>query len=208
MRAYKKYFDQALRLKYPGKAPEYIRETESLFLRIRTDLDFVSVSGNPMDRRLYISAYFLALIQLMDREGKSVEEIRSLVTGIASEYVRPKNKWQAFLKRLPAKLIKTELASILLKKMDRMVSRKFHPEGFRVRVITAKEETLGFGYGVDILECGICKLFARHGFSKYAVLLCEVDYITSSLAGLQLVRTGTIANGAEKCDFRFKKIEG
>ena len=61
--------------------------------------------------------------------------------------------------------------------------------------------------GCDILECGICKLFARHGFSKYASLLCEVDYITSTRAGLQLVRTGTIANGAERCDFRFKRID-
>ena len=59
----------------------------------------------------------------------------------------------------------------------------------------------------DILECGICKIFARHGFSKYAFLLCEVDYITSALAGLQLVRMGTIANGAEKCDFRFIRID-
>lgn len=208
MKAYKKYFDQALRLNYPGRAVDYIRETEFLYQGIRADLGFVSSSGNPMDRRLYISGYFLALIQVLDRDGKSMEEIRSLVTGIASEYVRPKNKWQAFLKRLPARLIKSGLASILLKKMDRMVSRNAHPEGFRVRVLTGKEETLGFGYGVDILECGICKLFARHGFSKYAALLCEVDYITSSLAGLKLIRTGTIANGAERCDFRFKRTGG
>ena len=36
-------------------------------------------------------------------------------------------------------------------------------------------------------------------------ILCEVDEITSALAGLKLVRTGTIANGAKKCDFRFIK---
>lgn len=207
MQAYKKYFDEALRLNYPEKAAWYIRETESLFDRIRKDLHFASYSKNPMDKRLFISGYFLAVIQLLDREGKSMEEIRKLVIGIASEYVRPKNKWQAFLKRLPAKLINTRLAAVIFKKMDRRISRRSHPDGFRVRVITGKEETLGFGYGVDILECGICKLFARHGFSKYASLLCEVDYITSSLAGLRLVRTGTIAIGADRCDFRFKRAD-
>jgi len=30
--------------------------------------------------------------------------------------------------------------------------------------------------------------------------------LTSNMAGLILIRTGTIANGAEKCDFRYKRI--
>ncbi|MFI5156145.1 MAG: L-2-amino-thiazoline-4-carboxylic acid hydrolase [Chitinophagales bacterium] len=42
---------------------------------------------------------------------------------------------------------------------------------------------------------------------KYASILCEVDKVTSGLAGLDLIRTGTIALGAKKCDFRFKKIK-
>jgi hypothetical protein len=33
-----------------------------------------------------------------------------------------------------------------------------------------------------------------------------VDEITSSLAGLKLIRTGTIALGAKKCDFRYQKL--
>lgn len=57
----------------------------------------------------------------------------------------------------------------------------------------------------DILECGICKLFKKHNYEKYSSILCEVDEITSRLAGLKLIRTGTIALGAKKCDFRFKK---
>ncbi|WP_373549566.1 L-2-amino-thiazoline-4-carboxylic acid hydrolase [Haliscomenobacter sp.] len=82
-----------------------------------------------------------------------------------------------------------------------------HPDGFLANIITDKAETYGFGYGVDILECGICKLFKKHNYQRYASILCEVDEITSKLAGLQLIRSGTIANGAKKCDFRYKKIE-
>ncbi len=40
--------------------------------------------------------------------------------------------------------------------------------------------------------------------SATASILCEVDKLTSSLAGLEMVRSGTIANGAAKCDFRWK----
>lgn len=42
-------------------------------------------------------------------------------------------------------------------------------------------------------------------YPENASLRCEEDYITFALAGLQLVRTWTIANEAEQCDFRFRK---
>jgi hypothetical protein len=88
--------------------------------------------------------------------------------------------------------------------LDKKINAKGHPEGFLAKVITDKNETYGLGYGIDILECGICKLFVKNSAQKYTSILCEVDRITSTLAGLDLVRSGTLAGGAEKCDFRFK----
>jgi hypothetical protein len=92
---------------------------------------------------------------------------------------------------------------MLLREFDKKVSTRAHPDGFVTKIITDKKETLGYGYGFDIIECGICKLFEKHDLKKYASILCEVDHITSGLAGLKLIRSGTIANGAVKCDFRF-----
>ena len=86
------------------------------------------------------------------------------------------------------------------------VVTKGNEAGFRAGIITDKKETYNFGYGFDIYECGICKLFQKHNAGKYASILCEVDKVTSNLAGLELIRNSTIAYGAEKCDFRFKKI--
>jgi hypothetical protein len=47
--------------------------------------------------------------------------------------------------------------------------------GFIATIITDKKETLGLGYGVDILECGICKLFNKHNYQKY--LLFSVKWM-------------------------------
>ena len=85
------------------------------------------------------------------------------------------------------------------------MSKNLNPDGFIANIITDKKETLGLGYGVDILECGICKLFKKHNYQKYSSILCEVDTITSGFAGLRLVRGGTIALGAKKCDFRWER---
>ena len=109
--------------------------------------------------------------------------------------------------RIRPKLVGTGLWNVFINILSKKVAVNENKEGFIARIITSKEETYGLGYGVDIIECGICKLFNKHNFGKYTPILCEVDKLTSGLAGLELIRTGTIANGASKCDFRYRKVK-
>ena len=204
MKAYKKYFKHTLDAHFPEQSEPLLSDIETTFHALEGDIRFASASKNPMDKRLGIAAYFLALIKVLEKKGESYEQIREISLEIARNYVQPKNRFQAMMKRLPVKLIGTRLSTVLLKYLDRKLSDRGHPEGFVSRIITDKNETYGLGYGVDILECGICKLFAKHNYSPYTSILCEIDFITTNLAGLQLVRSGTIANGADTCDFRFK----
>ncbi len=202
---YKKYFTKAVKNTYPNNSDFLIAETEKNFTGISNDTNFALSSPNPIDKRLGFCAYFLALIKTLDGQGETFESIREICLEIVIGYVRPKNKIHQFLKRLPAKLTNTWVTNIFLKTLNKKVSKKAHQDGFVAKIITDKNETFGLGYGFDILECGICKLFKKHNYQKYSSILCEVDEITSSLAGLKLIRTGTIALGAKKCDFRFKK---
>lgn len=181
-------------------------EIENYYLIISKDTSFASTSANPIDKRLDFSAYFLALIMTLDKLNEPFDNIRKICLEITTQYVKPKNKIQAFIKRLFPKLTNTWFGQFLIKSLHKKVSVNKQPGGFIANIITDKEDTYGLGYGVDILECGICKLFSKHNLQKYASILCEVDEITSELAGLKLIRKGTIANGAIKCDFRFQRI--
>jgi hypothetical protein len=202
---YRKYFTQNIHLAYPGTANEIVAETDQNFLALSKDTDFAITSPNPMDRRLEFSTYFLALIKTLHTRGESFEVIRSLCLRITIAYVQPKNAFHRYIKKLIPKLISTRPGRRLIQVFKRKVERKGHPDGFRVNVITDESETFGLGFGIDVMECGICKLFHKHDYSMFASILCEVDQITSELAGLKLIRTGTIANGAHKCDFRFSR---
>ncbi len=71
-------------------------------------------------------------------------------------------------------------------------------------MVTDPALTHGLGYGMDILECGNCKLFQKHGAGRYVPILCEVDKLAVLLAGLEMIRKGKIADGADCCDFRWK----
>ena len=205
MKGYRKYFASTIRRRYAATADNLISELESHFETISVDTKFSKTSRNPIDRRLDFTSYFLALIKTLENRGESFDAIRNICLEIVTEFVRPRNKFQEFLKRIPAKLANTWLARAFISKFNKRISVQSHPAGFVATIISDKKETFGLGYGIDILECGICKLFKKHHYEKYSSILCEVDEITSSRAGLQLVRTGTIALGAKKCDFRFKK---
>jgi hypothetical protein len=204
---YKKYFVSSVRAHFPGAFEVIISETTTRYTKIAADTAFAAKSSNPIDRRLDFCAYFLALIKTLEFRGENYDVIRSLCLEIVHDYVRPKNALQRYLRKLPPKLIGSWPATILLRKFAARTIMRGHPDGFRAKILTDKSTTYGFGYGIDILECGICKLFAKHNASQFAPILCEVDKVTSSLAGLELIRSGTIANGAPTCDFRFKKLD-
>ncbi|RKN80036.1 hypothetical protein D7Z94_17490 [Ulvibacterium marinum] len=191
--------------KFPELYDSILQDTENRYWQISKDTNFSKKSTNPLDKRLDLMAYFLATILTLREKRFDFQTIKSVCMEIALEFVRPKNGLQKWLKKLPPKLIDTQLSHLFLKRMHKKISRKGHEDGFRAELITDKKETYGLGYGIDILECGICKLFSKYKAREYTPILCEVDKITSNLAGLELIRKGTIANGADKCDFRFKK---
>jgi len=206
MKAYKKYFIKTIEHHFPYKANMLIQKMNIHYAIISKDTSFALASKNPIDKRLDFMAYFLALIKTLDEQQQGFDAIRNICLEVVTDYVQPKNKLHAFLKRIPPKLMNTWLAAALLPVLNKKVSKNNNKEGFIANIITDKEKTYGLGYGIDIIECGICKLFKKHNYEQYASILCEVDKITSELAGLQLIRTGTIAMGAKKCDFRFKRI--
>lgn len=205
MRGYRKYFVAGTRKNFPGSSDAIIKETDDNFISISADTHFAASSPNPIDRRLDFAAYFLAFIKTLDRYGESFESIRKVSLQVVLEYVRPKNKFQAMMKKLPAAIIPSPIGALFLKKFKEKVSKNPNADGFIATLITDKDETHGLGYGIDITQCGICKLFSKHNYQKYASILCEVDAVTADLAGLTMIRTGTIALGAKKCDFRWKK---
>jgi hypothetical protein len=62
-----------------------------------------------------------------------------------------------------------------------------------------------FDYGVDYLECASCKFLTKQGAPELAPYLCPVDILYSDALGWGLMRTTTLAEGADRCDFRFKR---
>lgn len=204
MKSFHPYFLPTLLTHYPQEANEIIAKMYRLYPEIY-DVS-LATSKNPIDKRLSFSAYFLAMIQSLDEKGESYEQIRRVCLEVAYDFVQPKNTFQALIKKWPSYFIQTWLGKLLIQNLKKEAEKPGHPDGFVARIITEKNATHGLGYGIDILECGICKQFQKRNYQRFTSILCEVDHMTTSLAGLEMIRQGTIALGAEFCDFRYKKI--
>jgi hypothetical protein len=194
-------FRKTLEANHPEESHTIWHTTDTEFRELQTQLSFIRESKNPMDSRLETAALFLALITTMHKKSYSFDEIRSICLKIASELVRPKSKFHFFLKRLLTKVVTTTLIQTLLKRKIEKTKMPSGSLGFAVEYVSAEKGKFLFGF--DIVECGICKLFKKNQQEAYARILCEVDYMTSEIAGLTLLRTNTIANGGARCDFRF-----
>lgn len=81
-------------------------------------------------------------------------------------------------------------------------SRKY-PGDFVFTFIEA--EGRNFNYGIDYVECANWKFLKSQGALELMPYICATDSTVSEMLGWGLTRTMTLAEGCDKCDFRFKK---
>ena len=81
--------------------------------------------------------------------------------------------------------------------------KRLYPGDWVGTVLPSDGKTFDVGY--DYTECGAVKYFKAQGVSEVAPYYCLNDFLASKAQGTGLARTGTIAQGAAVCDFRYKR---
>ena len=117
------------------------------------------------------------------RDGLCASKLFHKIMGNADSYLDPK--------RIPARRQWSEDSH----------KRKYEND-WVVDILPGNDE---YDLGYDYHECGICKLCQDEGCPELAVYLCRMDYVLADIMNMKLVRTGTIAEGASFCDFRYSK---
>ena len=117
------------------------------------------------------------------RDGLCASKLFHKVAGDADSYLDPK--------RMPGRLQWSEDSH----------KRKYEND-WVVDILPGNDE---YDLGYDYHECGICKLCQDEGCPELAAYLCRMDYVLADIMHMELVRTGTIAEGASYCDFRYSR---
>jgi hypothetical protein len=144
---------------------------------------------------------FLALYKPLKTRGVPVEEIGDVVYEAV----------EGFYRSLPRSLMRLygrfQSRTGSLRKARKLAaeSQQQRYAGDWVYQVVEEGE---YDWGVDYVECGIWKFFRQQGAEEFVPYLCRLDFLASEWFDWGLARTTTIAEGSERCDFRFKRRRG
>lgn len=96
-----------------------------------------------------------------------------------------------------------EVERILTMRREAAARSQVNPTEYDWQTTFIEGDDERFDWGVDYISCGICQLFREERAADFIPYLCFLDLPQYKARGIGLVRTQTLALGAEKCDFRF-----
>lgn len=195
-------FKHILASEFPTEAENILQEMHAEFLELLPRLPYIGGDKNLLTENLVIAAWFLSLYKTLNKHGHNDDSIGDLCYRIAEDFVQKQPRWAA---KLQGTLAGTGLFKMMFRKLSEKSQKREYPGDFVVQFVEGMEGK--FDYGYDFTECGICKLFQAENAGQFAKHMCRIDYLTTNFNGIELIRTGTIANGADKCDFRFRKMK-
>ncbi len=180
-------------------AESVVSETIQRFEALLSGIPYIGGSENILTENLYLSAAMLAMYQSLKARGGTVEEIARLIyQGTSSFYTsfpfRLMLRWQGRQLFDRKRIDQRQRAAAASQK-------KRFTEDWIFDVVEGDGKD--FEFGVDYTECGIVKYLAEQGAPELAPYLCWLDYPMCKAMQVKLVRTETIAQGCERCNFRF-----
>ena len=141
----------------------------------------------------------MAIYNVLKKRGKSVAVIGKIIYDLIEAQIDSTPKPILWLYgKLEYRRHKSRM-----KKQATISQKKQYPDEYVFKYIQGDGQK--FDYGYDITECGVCKFLHAQNADELAPFLCLVDFPLSKAFGSGLARTMTISEGAQKCDFRFKK---
>ena len=163
-------------------------------------LPYIGGRRNPLTQIMVSAGMFLALYRAMKAQGREVDEIGAFVyAGVEKVY--------GYLPRcvlyVYGGLSFTERRQRKARELALESQKRRYAGDWVYAVVEGDGED--FDYGLDFVECGICKFFHAQEADEFARHMCRLDFIMSERMGMGLARTQTIAEGGDKCDFRYKR---
>ena len=186
--------------KYFGEhARRLVAETRHEFENLIPQLPYIG-GRQPFTEFIVFTAMLLAIHRTNRTQGRTVEQTGVMVFEIGREFL---HSYPTVLLHMFSRMNFSPRHLDRLRKGAIHSHQREYPEGYVIQFVEGDGET--FDYGVDYIECGSCKFLTKHGAPELAPYLCPVDILYSNALDWGLTRTMTLAEGAKKCDFRFKK---
>jgi len=163
------------------------------------EIPHIGGEENLNTQNLNYSAYTLAMYQVLKPRGQTVEDVGRMIY----ELYEAMTDYPRWLLRLIGRLKYGTSYQERWKEQAARSQQCQYPGDWVFTYVEGDGEE--FDYGLDFTECGIYKLYHAYDADELTPYMCLSDEVVSRAFDRGLVRYTTIAEGAEKCDFRYKR---
>ncbi len=191
----KAHFDSKLQI----SLADYLYQFRELLHQEVKEAPVINYSDKNLSTYLELSVMVLTMVKLFEGFDYEEEHIGKIIYETALTYF----KVPSISRILKSKLFFSKLNYKAIKKRELKTQESAHGlNGFKLRLVRSANKD---NFSVIYEECGICKYYKSKGMEKYIKYCCLVDYCIMENIGVSFSRKGTMGNGADFCDFNFKK---
>jgi hypothetical protein len=177
-----------------------LMETHQEFESIIPEIPYIGGDENFNTKNLIMASSCLAIYRVLKAHGKSVDEIGKIIYEMCEALV----DYPTFILRLIGRLKYGKGYEEKIKRWATESQKRQYPGDWVA--IFIEGDSIEFDYGFDMTECGIVKFFHAQGADEITPYICvTMDGVFSKAFNRGLVRTMTLAEGYDRCDFRYKR---
>jgi hypothetical protein len=177
-----------------------LREARNEYETLVPQIPYIGGSHNHMTQDLTESVQMLAFLRVLRRRGVTAQQCCEITyRGLETRLAR----YPRFLLRLIGRYSFSRVFVGRLQRQAVESQKRVYPGDFVFDVILGDGKE--FDWGLDFSECGIRKFYQAQNALEFMPYVCLVDYALSEAFGYGLVRTKTLAEGADRCNPRMKR---
>ena len=173
---------------------EVLKDTREQYQALIPEIPYIGGEENSMTRHLIRSTTSLILFKVMKARGKTSEEVGKVVYDAVVKVVN----------QLPHRPFKELSAEYVAREREqaRKSQERCYPGNWVWEFVEG--DGVEFDYGYDFLECGTQKFYHAQEADEFLPFYCYLDFVTYRTTGWGFARSMTLAEGYDKCDFRWK----
>lgn len=188
-------------------SPEFIdtlsQDARKEYKKMMPDIPYIEgAMAKPLNSFLLITAQEVAVYKAMKKHGKSPAEAWEICHDAITARMEMFPRWKAWL------MNKLMYSGIMQRRIRKRAENKEHLVFGDFEVGYLIGDGKDFDWGTDYLKCGNYNFVKSQGVEEFAPYVCLSDMALGKALGWGLIRTETLADGCDKCDFRFKKGTG
>ncbi len=184
----------------PEVAQEVTARAPRILEKLLPEMPDIGGETNMMTPFLVFAAWYVALFRAMQSQGLTAEDTGRMLYDLTVMKLGTESRPEALAEG--AARFTPEFFGQMKRWCD-WSQKQTYPANWVAEFIDGQGQD--FDYGLDFSQCGAVLYFEKQQALDVAPYFCLIDFPVSDHKGTGLVRTKTIAQGHEVCDFRYKK---